>query len=472
MSRTARHVRRLTATVTTALAGIGSVLALGTPVHSASAVTIGGTTYQKIDGFGISESFNMANAIRGLGGTAQRQALDMLFSTSNGAGFSIIRNDIPSGSDSIEPVSPGSPGATPHYVWNPSNGGTEDGQLWLSLQAKSGYGVTNFYNNAWTPPSYMTNSADRGGLCGTPGVSCSSGDWRQAYANYLVQDAKFWASAGATPSTLGFVNEPATGTSGFGSTLFTPSQAANFLSVLGPTLRSSNLPTKATCCDTLGFNQLPAYVSAVEGNSAANAAVGVFTSHGYSGAPTSPIASGGRPVWESEWSVNGNTWDPSWDDGGQADGFTWAQHVYTAMTSGDVNAFFYFWGISTTKHDSSLIGLTGSTLSPAKRYYALAGYSRFVRPGATRISAGNANGLDVVAFRNTDGSVIVVVLNPGTASSTTTYSVSNAGVTSGTVTPYLTNSGSSLAQQPTISLSAGSFTAAVPGRSEMTFRIQ
>jgi len=470
MSRTTHRARWITAGAA-GVAGIASVFAFGAPANAAPTVTIGGSSYQKIDGFGISESFNMANAIRGLGASAQKQALDLLFSTSNGAGFSIVRNDIPSGGDSIEPTSPGSPSATPHYVWNPSNGGTEDGQLWLALQAKNNYGVTNFYNNAWTPPSYMANSADKGGLCGVPGVSCSSGDWRQAYANYLVQDAKFWASAGVTPSTLGFVNEPATSTSSFGSMLFTQSQAVNFLSVLGPTLRSAGLSTKITCCDTLGFNQLPSYVSAVEGNSAANAAVGVFTSHGYSGAPTSPISSGGRPVWESEWSINGNTWDPSWDGGGQADGFNWAKNVYTAMTGGNVNAFCYFWGISTTSHDSSLIGLSGSTLSPAKRYYSLASYSRFVRPGATRISAASGNGLDVAAFKNTDGAVIVEVLNTNSGSTSATYAVSAAGLSSGTVTPYLTNSGNSLAQQAAISLSGGAFTASVPGRSLMTFRV-
>ena len=472
MSRTARRRRvRVAVAAATALAGVGSALASPAPAGAATTVTIGGATYQGIDGFGISESFNMANAIRGLGGTAQKQALDLLFSTSNGAGFSIVRNDIPSGSDSIEPTSPGSPSATPHYVWNPSNGGTEDGQLWLALQAKNGYGVTDFYNNAWTPPSYMTNSADRGGLCGVPGVSCSSGDWRQAYANYLTQDAKFWASAGVAPSTLGFVNEPATSTSSFGSMLFTQAQAVNFLSYLGPTVRSSGLSTKITCCDTLGFNQLPSYVSAVEGNSAANAAVGVFTSHGYAGAPTSPINSTGRSVWESEWSINGNQWDGTWDDGNQADGFVWAQNVYTAMTAGNVNAFFYFWGISTTSHDSSLIGLSGSTLNPAKRYYSLASYSRFIRPGAHRISAGSSSGLDVSAYKNPDGSVIVVVLNTNSGSTTATYSVSNAGKSSGTATPYLTNAGNSIAQQPGISLSNGAFTATVPGRSLVTFRI-
>lgn len=272
------------------------------------------------------------------------------------------------------------------------------------------------------------------------------------------------------PSELGFVNEPSTG-SAFGSMLFTPAQAADFLSRLGPTVRSSGLSLKITCCDTLGFNQLPSYVSAIEANAAANPATGMFTSHGYAGAPTTPVSTGGRPVWESEWSVNGNQWDGAWDDGNQADGFNWAQNVYTAMTGGDVNAFLYFWGISTTSHDSSLIGLSGSTLNPAKRYYALAQYSRFIRPGAVRISAGGGSGLEVSAYKNTDGSVIVAVLNTGTGSTTATYSLANTGLTSATVSPYLTNASNSIAAQTPFSLSGGSFTATVPARSLTTFRI-
>lgn len=473
MFRTAHHRRRSAVAAVAAAATIASMFAGSVPANAATpTVSINGATkYQRIDGFGMSEAFNMANAIRGLNSTAQRQALDLLLSTTNGAGFSIVRNDIPSGSDSIEPNSPGSPYATPKYVWNPSNGGTEDGQLWLAEQAKNGYGVTNFYNDAWNPPSYMTDSADRGALCGVPGVSCSSGDWRQAYANYLTQDAKFWASAGVAPSELGFVNEPATGSSSFGSMLFTPTQATNFLSVLGPAVRSSGLPTKITCCDTLGFNQLPSYVSAVEANSAANSATGLFTSHGYAGAPTTPVSDQGRSVWQSEWSVNGNQWDGAWDDGNQADGFAWAQNVYTAMTGGDVNAFLYFWGISTTSHDSSLIGLSGSSLNPAKRYYALAQFSRFIRPGAVRISAGNTNGLEVSAYKNPDGSVIVVALNTGYGSTTATYSLANTGLSSATVSPYLTNASNSMAAQGAFSLSGGSFTATLPSRSLVTFRI-
>src|SRR6185503_13739289 len=46
-----------------------------------------------------------------------------------------------------------------------------------------------------------------------------------------------------------------------------------------------------------------------------------------------------------------------------------------------------------------------------EEYYALAHASRFVRPGARRIRSNVADNLDNVAFRNTDGSRVLIVLN-------------------------------------------------------------
>jgi O-glycosyl hydrolase len=444
------------------------------PASAASTVAVdGGTTFQRIDGFGVSEAFGQANSIRNANSTTRQRALDLLFSTTTGAGFSILRSIIPSGGDSIEPRSPGSPSATPTYVWNGNNDAQDQGQVWLARQAR-GYGVTNFYNDAWSAPGFMkTNNseANGGSLCGTPGASCASGDWRQAYANYLVQHARFWASVGLTPSAVGFVNEPSL-TASYSSMLVNPTQATSFLAVLGPAMRASGLPTKVVCCDTLGFNLLPNYVSSLAGNPAANSGVGLFTSHGYSGAPTSPVSTGGRPVWESEWSINGSTFVTAWDDGSQSSGLTWAQRVHTGMTRASLNAFLYFWGVSSTSHDSSLIGLNGSTLTPTKRFYALANYSRFIRPGATRIAASSGDSaLNVSAYRNTDGSLAIVVLNTGTSSASTTFTVANAGLTSGTVTPFLTNATASTAAQTAIPLNGGAFGANVPARSLVTYRI-
>jgi O-glycosyl hydrolase len=167
-----------------------------------------GTTYQTIDGFGFSEAFGHANNIKSLTGTAQKTCLDLLFSTTNGAGMTILRNRIGSGGsgDSILPNNPGSPSATPNYSWD----GSDTGQVWLSQQALT-YGVTTIYADAWSAPGFMktnNNEANGGYLCGVSGETCSSGDWKQAYANLLVQYVKYYQQAGVTISHLGFLNEP------------------------------------------------------------------------------------------------------------------------------------------------------------------------------------------------------------------------------------------------------------------------
>jgi O-glycosyl hydrolase len=474
MNVSARRTR-FVVTAAAGLLGVGSLIAVTQlPASAASTTSVdGGTTYQTVDGFGVSEAFGQANSIRNAGSATQKQALDLLFNTTNGAGFSILRSLIPSDSASIEPNAPAGPSATPAYVWN-GDDAQDQGQLWLAKQAKSGYGVTTFYNDAWSAPGFMkTNGSESNGgsLCGTTGASCGSGDWRQAYANYLVQHAKFWTSAGITPTAVGFTNEPSLTTT-YSSMLVNASQAASFLSVLGPTMSASGLSTKVACCDTLGFNLLPGYVTAVAGNSAANSGTGLFTSHGYSNAPTAPVSTGGRHLWESEWSVNGSTWTNTWDSTGVASGITWAQHVYDGMTGANLNAFLYWWGVSNTSHDSSLIGLSGSTLTPSKRYYALAGYSRYIRPGAVRIAAASGDGnLKTSAYRNSDGSVVIVVLNTASSATSTSYTLSNTGSSTGTVASYLTNDGNSMAAQPVLGLSNGTFTATVPARSQVTFRV-
>ena len=147
-------------------------------------ITIDGATkYQTIDGFGISEAFGQADVLRNLPLTARQQVLDNLFDTSTGAGLNILRNLIASSPDAtIEPTNPGSPTASPTYVWQ----GYDQGQVWLSKLVKKNYGITQLYANAWSAPGFMkTNGSESNGghLCGSPGASCTTGDWRQAYAN-------------------------------------------------------------------------------------------------------------------------------------------------------------------------------------------------------------------------------------------------------------------------------------------------
>lgn len=99
------------------------LLALGSQVVSAAINVNVGTTYQTMDGFGFSQAFGRANDLYNLPSAQRTHALDLLFSPTAGAGFTILRNRIGSGGsgDSIEPTNPGSPSGTPKYVWDGSD---------------------------------------------------------------------------------------------------------------------------------------------------------------------------------------------------------------------------------------------------------------------------------------------------------------------------------------------------------------
>jgi glucosylceramidase len=74
--------------------------------------------------------------------------------------------------------------------------------------------------------------------------------------------------------------------------------------------------------------------------------------------------------------------------------------------------------------------------------WALAAYSRFIRPGAVRLGASAADpALKVSAFRNPDGSAVIEALNTGTTALTW------KGVR-GQATSYLTDGANSLTPRP------------------------
>ncbi|HET8842448.1 MAG TPA: cellulose binding domain-containing protein, partial [Ktedonobacteraceae bacterium] len=438
--------------------------------YAASAVTIDGSVkFQTIDGFGFSEAFGRAASMQSAPAAVQQQMLDLLFSPTTGAGLTILRNIINSDTSSIEPNSPGSPSAAPQYVWD----GNDSGQVWLS-QAAMRYGVNQIYADAWSAPGYMKTNNDQangGTLCGVTGATCSSGDWRQAYANYLVQYIKDYQSVGVPLSHVGFVNEPNLNVT-YSSMVMSAAQNTDFTKVLGPTLRNAGVSTKLVCCDAEGWDLAPGYVNSIAADSTANSFVNLFSSHGYTAPPNSTLSNtGGKHVWETEW-ANFDTWDPAWDDGTAAAGFTWAQRIYTGLTSANLSAFLHWWGLNTSNTNSGLLHLNGSTVEVSKRFWAFANYSRFIRPGATRISASSANGLNLSAFLNSNGSLVIVALNTASSDSAVTYSLQNTGIANGaTVTPYMTNASNDLAAQSPLSVSGGAFTATVPARSLVTYQI-
>ena len=470
-------LRLLAAAAAVMLAAAGVAAGAGPSAAADTATINGATTYQTMAGFGASEGFGEAQTVMNASSAVQQQALGLLYSPTSGAGLTILRNEISADSGStIEPAAPASPTAAPAYVPLASIN-QDQGQLWFAQQIKAGYGVTNVFADAWSAPPFMkTNDpADNGGtLCGVPGATCSSGDWRQAYANYLKQYAADYSAAGDPLSYVGPENEANLAPSYDGMVL-SPAQTANFLDVLGPTMAGSGLPTKVECCATEGWDYAQQYAAAIEADATASSYTPVFTSHGYTQAPASALPGWARPAWETEWSTF-ETWDPAWDDGTDASGLTWAQHIYTGLTAANLSAFLYWWGSTTPAENGDnegLIQINGSTVASSGRLWAFANYSRYVRPGAVRIGATSSNSaVDLTAFKNTDGSVAVVALNTAASADPITYSLSGTGTPSGaTVTPYLTNASSDTAAQAASTVSGGAFTATIPARSLVTYVI-
>jgi O-glycosyl hydrolase len=340
----------------------------------------------------------------------------------------------------------------------------------------SGYVVNDIFADAWSAPGYMkTNgSADNGGtLCGVPSATCSSGDWRQAYANYLVQYAKDYAAAGVPLTYLGPENEADLSTS-YDSMQLSPSQTANFIDTLGPTLKSSGLSTQLECCATEGWDYAQQYAAAIEADPTALADTALFGSHGYTAAPTSPLSGWTKPVWETEWFGTSNAFDAAWDDGTADSGFTWAQRIYQGITSAGLSAYLFWEGADSNNANGGLAWLNSDgTAMASSRLWAFANYSRYIHPGAVRVAATSSNsGVDMSAYKNTDGTTTVVALNTLSSADSITYSASGIGGTSGTVTPYLTNGSSTVAAQSAIPLSGGSFSASIPARSLVTYVIK
>ncbi|KAI1450985.1 glycoside hydrolase family 30 protein [Annulohypoxylon stygium] len=431
--------------------------------------------YQTIDGFGCSFAFQRANLITNMEDkTKQRELLDLLFNTTSGAGLSIIRNGIGSSPDSssdhmntFAPKDPGGPTATPNYTWD----GKDSGQLWLSQEAYNTYGVRQIYGDAWSAPGYMKtngNEANGGTLCGVAGTNCRSGDWRQAYADYLVQYVRYYAEAGVPVTRIGFLNEPEFTTS-YASMNSNGAQAADFIKVLYAALEAANLTSQVGigCCESEGWGNQVNMVNAIK-SANAEGMLAMVTSHTYTGGPS------GVPVWLSEQCDLQGQWTSQWYQfGGAGEGLTWANNIYNALVSSNVSGYLYWEGVQWPSPTTNEKMIRVDQQAPynyevSKRLWAFANWSRFVRPGAVRVASSGGTGVKSAAFRNADGSVAVVVISTGGSASSVSIKVEGANATE--ATGWVTDT-SHNCEAIDVTVADGTISGSVAARSITTFHI-
>lgn len=463
---------------TTAAAGlVGAALA---PGAVGQVTTDGGSSgtaidlqprdeHQTVEGFGFSSAFQRATLLHQISEPQRSEALDLLLGR-DGAAPDILRIGIGGQSHdtydvmlSIQPEDPGGPGAEPQYQWD----GWDNGSVWFAKEAKA-RGVERFYGDAWTAPAYMkTNgSAIRGGtLCGLSGASCESGDWTEAYANYLVAWADFYAQEGIDIESLAFTNEPDWSTS-YESMLFTPAQAAEFTGILGPVAKEAGYGVM--CCDSFGWEQGKPYLEALKADKDAWRYLDTYSSHSYASRSATPVDTD-KPVWMSEWASSATAagWNESWD-GGQGvstDGIVMAEHMHDSLTQAEVTAYLWWLGVSRGS-SASLIqaDVAADTYRVSSRYYVFSAFSRYIDPGAVRFDVEHeTDGLKVSAYRNPDGSRVVQLLNLNQDAVSTDIDLPRP------VTTYLTDDDHDLEQVDTVATTArGTTQLELPARSLVT----
>jgi glucuronoarabinoxylan endo-1,4-beta-xylanase len=467
-------------------AAVTSVPATVTVAPPPSPVTVDASqTRQEIDGFGVS-SVSSAMWIRGFPEPARSEILRVLYSITNGVGFSIVRNEIISGNQDtllndpifhtgISGAQTLQPGMNTH---EPSEGvfdwQGDESQIWLMRQAKN-FGVQRFVSTVWSPPAWMKqNNSYRGDVQnGQPGRLRP--DKYAAFASYLSRYIREYKSRHDLDIfAVAIANEPDYA-AWYQGCIWTGEEMRDFIKDhLRPTFQADNVNALVIAPENSDWTLDRA--NEILADPAANAGVQIIGNHGYDfGAGYLAAAKAhNKRVWMTEVS------DVIANDPSITDALRWAKFIHRHMTEAESNAWIWWWATYPGNIGQALIFQNywspdylpeRATYRYAKRLWAIGNFSRFVRPGFVRVTA-TANpglGLFTSAFRDpASGQFVLVIINEADLAQSLPVTVANVpGLAE--LTPYVTSPTQDLEPQPNVTLTGGQFTAQLPPRSITTF---
>lgn len=379
---------------------------------SGPAITVDpGTTYQSMVGFGASltdaAAWNIANSSR------RDEIMNALFNPGSGVGLSFLRQPI-GASDFSRSFYTYDDGAADPSLSRFSV--THDNAYILPLvkQAKSLNPKLSIMATPWSAPAWMKTSNNL--------IGGSLNDSRVGvYADYLTKFTQAYQAAGAPIDYLSVQNEPKFSPPGYPGMPMTAGQQTTVINNLAPKLRAAGQNTKI-----LGYDHNwddTSYAQTVNNGAGANVAGSAWHCYGGnpSGQSTVHNAQPGKDIFFTECSgtqsaTASNTFADSlrWQGINLAIGATrnWARTVTTwnmALDAGHGPV------IGSCTNCMGVATVNGGSVSYNAEYYVLGHLSKFVQPGAVRISSTGYGdgGIQNVAFRNPDGKIVLVALNSG-----------------------------------------------------------
>ncbi|MDV6169657.1 glycoside hydrolase family 30 beta sandwich domain-containing protein [Flavobacterium sp. DG1-102-2] len=377
--------------------------------------------YQEIEGFGAALTGSSANVINALPAAQKQALLKDLFSPAEGIGLSYLRLTIGASDFSLNDFTYNDlpEGSTDANLENFSIAADEVDVIPV-LQSILTYAPNiKIMGSPWSAPAWMKTSGTLGGGSLKP-------EWYDTYGNYFVKYINAYAAKGISIDAVTPQNEPLHETTGYPTMKMTSGEQAEFIkSSLGPKFQAAGLNTKIIAYDH-NFD-VPSYPTDIYADAAASQYVDGAAFHAYAGnvgAMGQVHASyPNKNLYFTE--VSGGQWSPDF-----AENLKWNTENIFIGTTKNWSKNVLLWNLAlNTNHGPTNGGCadcrgvvtinSSGAITKNVEYYTLAHFSKFVRPGAKRVSStefDNSLSLKNVAFVNTDGSKVLVVLNTSSVS--------------------------------------------------------
>lgn len=370
------------------------------------------TTYQTIDGFGFALTGGSAQVINGLTATLNNSLIKELFSTDSASiGISYIRltlgaSDMSASAFTYDDMSSGTDVNLDHFSID-----MEKTDLIPTLKKIIAINPNiKILACPWSAPAWMKDNNNLSGGSLLP-------QYYSVYANYFVKYIQAMQAQGITIDAVTPQNEPLNANNNPAMVMQDTAEAKFIGTYLGPAFQNAGLTTKIICydhnCDR------PDYPEYVLKDKTANPYVIGSAFHLYLGdiSAMTPVhnAYPDKNIYFTEQATFGGgsfSGDLNWHVNNLIVGATrnWSRNVIEWNLASDPNFGPHTNGGCTTCQGAVTInGTTGIQRNVS--YYIIAHASKFVRPGAVRIASDASTTLPNVAFKNTDGTKVLIVLN-------------------------------------------------------------
>lgn len=379
--------------------------------------------FQQMDGFGAAVTDSSAWLMYTRMSTSQRNDLmQRLFDPANGIGISFVR--IPMGASDFSVNGPYSyddlpPGQTDPTLAKFSINHDTAYILPILKQALALNPSLKFMANPWSPPAWMkTNGSMYGNASGHIGTLIPS-DYGPL-AQYFVRFIQAYQAQGIPIYAITPQNEPGYAPDNYPGMLFSASDESNFIkNYLSPALNQANLHPRLIPYDYNWNN--PHYVKTLLGDPATNRDIAGISWHCYAGSATVMSAMHAlyptKDMYETECATGARVTPISTGDLLMQSVQNWAKTVELWNIALDANHGPHNGGCPDCLGVVTVAPNTGN-VTYSNDYYLVGHFSKFVVPGAYHIGADTLGSLTDVAFKNPDGSKVLVAYNDGLRSRT------------------------------------------------------